>query len=357
MIKGCAAFWMLAVAVAITAGCDHQAASAPPLAGPSGFAQTIHVAATPDTLVQDGNSTSAIAVTVSDATGNPVPAVSLTLGMFVPNPSGGFTQQNFGTLSARTVTTNSSGIASAVYTAPASSPIAGSVTQVTTITIMASANGTEAQASLNNSGSVTIHLLPLAIPPATPTPSFTWAPLPVSLNLPVTFDASGSCPGLPVTPIPAPPALPVCQPSTSAAISTYAWTFGDGGTGSGKTVNHTFKALGTFSVTLTIVNSAGGTASLTQPITVATTIPPTAVFTFSPTAPVVNQAVFFNAVASFASPGRTIVSYLWKLRGDAHGHRRRRAKYHLLANWRECHGSEPDRVVDCNQDRRPYNNC
>jgi PKD repeat protein len=314
MTRDCAVSSLLAVAVAMTIGCDHQAASAPPLTGPSGFAQTIHVTATPDTLTQDGNSQSAIAVTVTDATGNPMAAVSLSLGMFV-----GTTQQNFGTLSARTVTTNSNGVANAVYTAPASSPVAGSVTQISQIMVTASANGPDGLASLNNTGSVTIHLVPLAISPATPTPSFTWAPLPVSLNIPVTFDASGSCPGLPVIPIPAPPALPVCQPSTSAAVASYAWTFGDGGTGSGKTVSHTFKALGTFSVTLTIVNSTGGTASLTQPVTIAVTTPPNAKFTFSPAAPGVNQPVNFNAGASAAGPGRTIASYGWDFGDGATG--------------------------------------
>ncbi|MEO8257120.1 MAG: PKD domain-containing protein [Acidobacteriota bacterium] len=105
-------------------------------------------------------------------------------------------------------------------------------------------------------------------------------------------------------------------PGTGAsAIRTYVWSLGDGSTASGRTVTKTFAATGTFNVTLTVTNDRGLAASTTQAVSVGTTTGPTAAFTFSPTTPVVNQAVNFNAIASSAAPGRSIDSYTWNF-GD-----------------------------------------
>ena len=48
---------------------------------------------------------------------------------------------------------------------------------------------------------------------------------------------------------------------------TYAWDFGDGATGSGQTVSHTYAANGTYSAVLTVSDGRGGTAAA-QPVTV-----------------------------------------------------------------------------------------
>jgi PKD repeat protein len=50
-------------------------------------------------------------------------------------------------------------------------------------------------------------------------------------------------------------------------IASYAWSFGDGTSGSGKTVNHTYAACGTYQVTLTVRDSGGATTA-TQPTNV-----------------------------------------------------------------------------------------
>jgi PKD repeat protein len=57
-------------------------------------------------------------------------------------------------------------------------------------------------------------------------------------------------------------------------ITTYAWNFGDGGTGSGQTISHTYTAPGTYTAKLTVTDNSGltGTASLT--IVVNGTQPP-----------------------------------------------------------------------------------
>jgi PKD repeat protein len=50
-------------------------------------------------------------------------------------------------------------------------------------------------------------------------------------------------------------------------ITGYAWTFGDGTTGEGASVGHTYAAAGLYAVTLTVTDNFGSTATLTQNVT------------------------------------------------------------------------------------------
>ncbi|PWJ27522.1 PKD domain-containing protein [Branchiibius hedensis] len=57
----------------------------------------------------------------------------------------------------------------------------------------------------------------------------------------------------------------------TGTISGYDWDWGDSTThGTGSTASHTYASPGTYTVKLTVTNSAGGTASTTQSVTVST---------------------------------------------------------------------------------------
>ncbi len=88
--------------------------------------------------------------------------------------------------------------------------------------------------------------------------------------------------------------------STTASGGTtpyaYAWSLGDGSTASGASVTHAYSAAGTFSVTLTISDSAGHQITVTKTVTVTGAL--AADFSFMPALPQVGQVVFFNATAS-----------------------------------------------------------
>ena len=56
---------------------------------------------------------------------------------------------------------------------------------------------------------------------------------------------------------------------TDGTISSYAWDFGDGSTGDGKTASHTYSKAGTYTVTLTVTDDKGATGQSTQSVVVS----------------------------------------------------------------------------------------
>lgn len=52
------------------------------------------------------------------------------------------------------------------------------------------------------------------------------------------------------------------------SISSHAWSFGDGSTGSGVAPTHAFATSGTYTVSLTVTDNGGATGSSSQPVTV-----------------------------------------------------------------------------------------
>lgn len=110
--------------------------------------------------------------------------------------------------------------------------------------------------------------------------------------LPVIFDASGSH-------------------DPDGAITGYQWDFGDGATGTGSTVSHTFMS-GTYTVTLSVEDDEGHTSSVTGQVLVDNT-PPLAQFTVSvdPATGPAPLTVQFDASESSDADG-SIVSYAWE---------------------------------------------
>jgi PKD repeat protein len=139
-------------------------------------------------------------------------------------------------------------------------------------------------------------------PPDTPTASFQFSPASVGPNQAVSFDASSSCGGA----LTSSGACPATQ-----SITQYNWNFGDGSTGTGAVVSHTYANVASYTVTLTVTNGRGVSASTTRVLLVSASALPNASFTTSPAAIQVFDTVFFNATSSTVPAGRTIRSYDW----------------------------------------------
>ncbi len=278
-----------ALAFAGTAGCTVHQTDAPTPAGPSTQAISLTVTATPDTLPQDGVSTSRIVVKAFNAGGQPLANLQVRLDM----QFGGKTQ-DFGTLSARNVLTGSDGTAAVTYTAPAGPGTGGFGSAVTVIAYPVSSDATFALVSPVFFQAL-IRLTPPGglVPPAvgTPTASFTVTPAAPTVGATVLFNGNAS---------------------TSAA--TWEWDYGDGSPHDfGAVVTHVFTAPRPYAVTLTVTNGVGGTASTVTIVTVAVpdAVNPTASFVPSTTVAAVNDTISFDASSSSASTGVTIVLYTW----------------------------------------------
>jgi PKD repeat protein len=254
----------------------------PPLSGPSEFGQSITVSVTPDVLSQDGSSQSMVSVRALDANAGPIRNLSLR-GEIVVNG----VAADFGSLSARNVVTDGEGRAVFVYTAPAAPQV--TVDSFTLVHIVVTPIGSNFGNSSERVASIRLVPPGVVIPPAGLQPQFTFTPSDPAEGVNVLFDASAS----------------------QGDIAQYRWNFADGRTATGRTVTHAFRTAGNYSVTLTLEDPFGRTASTTQQVTVGIGDNPTAVFVISPTDPVPGQTVHFNAEGSTPSPGRRISSYTW----------------------------------------------
>jgi PKD repeat protein len=274
----------------LVGGCTLKKQDAPSLTGPSELGTSVRLAASPDVLNQDGASQSTVTIQTLDNNGQPLRNVSLRAEILVNG-----TLVDFGSLSARNVTTDANGHAVVVYTAPASG---SNVDTLTVVQILVTPAGTDFGNA--TARSVNIRLVPvgMVIPPDGLKPDFTMTPGGATDHQDVLFDGSTS----------------TWNPTNP--IESFTWDFGDGHSGSGMTTTHSFDNAGTFLVTLTMTDVFGRRASKTQTIVIT----PggaglTASIVFSPTPAVAGQPTFFNASASKAGPGHSIVKYDWNF-GD-----------------------------------------
>ncbi len=77
---------------------------------------------------------------------------------------------------------------------------------------------------------------------------------------------------------------------------TFAWTFGDGATGTGNPVSHTYASQASYSVKMKVTDSKGATVTITNTVDVLPTPPAlTADFTTTPSSPEVGLSTSFTA--------------------------------------------------------------
>jgi PKD repeat protein len=102
-------------------------------------------------------------------------------------------------------------------------------------------------------------------------------------------------------------------PPQGQTIVRYTWNFGDGAvlTTLVPSASHTYAQGGSFVLTVVAENSFGRTGTASRTIAIGLSPAPTVDFAVSPSDPTPNQVVRFNASATQAAPGRTIVSYAW----------------------------------------------
>jgi len=118
----------------------------------------------------------------------------------------------------------------------------------------------------------------------------------------VDFDASASTPG-------------------TGGIISYQWNFGDGNTTSttALTIAHVYRTGGSFTVSLTVTNSAGLTDAISKTVAVLPISGPRADFSWSPYVPLPNKTVTFDGSSSVpgwdGSVHPPIVAWRWNF-GD-----------------------------------------
>ena len=108
---------------------------------------------------------------------------------------------------------------------------------------------------------------------------------------------------------------------------TYTWDFGDGSSGYGPLVSHTYQSNGNFTVTVKATDAINQTSTDTISVRV---IPPapTASFTFS----TYYGYVTFDASGSSADPSTSIASYSWTFGDGATDSTGSSGEYHQYSN-------------------------
>lgn len=282
-------------ALAALAGCTLDNQAPPSLSGPSELGLSLAVTASPDVIKQDGLSQATVDIVAKDANNQPVRGLALQVETMVGNVA-----VDFGQLSSKSVSTGNDGKATVTYRAPAEPP--ASVSSDTVVTVAVTPVGTNYAQSVSRVVNIRLTRPGVILPPnGAPKPDFFFSPTQPREEDDVLFDGSAST-------------------DPDGQIVSYVWNFGDGGTGSGVRLTHSYGLAGTYNVILTVTDDRGiSVPTAPKQVQVGSTAVPTADFTFSPTTPIVNQTVNFNGSPSTASAARDIVAYDWDF-GDGSPH-------------------------------------
>ena len=238
---------LLSLTVGFAACTIHPAGPAPDLAGPSSFGHSLTVTASPDNIAADG-SMSTVTATFIDADGKPIVGVPLQVSMSVSG-----TPIDWGYLSSRTIYTDSTGHAKAVYYSPVMTGFfAGTPGQQVGISVV--------PVGANYSTAIPVNAVIKVTPPPvpilgvdSPTAAVTYAPSTPKVGDLITFDASTS------------------TAASGHSILSYFWDFGDGRLNDehGSDASHAYAAAGTYTMVLGVTDEAGHSSSTFKSIVVS----------------------------------------------------------------------------------------
>lgn len=255
--------WGAVAAAALLAGlggCKLNKQQIPDLSGPSELAMSLQLTASPDVIVADGISTSAIRVVVRNQNGQPLAGQGIFFSIAV---GGSFA--DVGTLSETTATSNSSGIAQVIYRSPARTDnTARRLVEVAARPVTGDARGQIYRTVTIELRSAEPRLFPpnpfncVGVPP--PNPGTSGCPF-------ASFVVEG----------PFGRQFLFQSTSTDSPDSTgrigiivrYEWDFGDGSQGEDRPdVSHTYHVPGTYAVTHRVTDDNGATATAVRTVVV-----------------------------------------------------------------------------------------
>lgn len=309
----------------LAASCTMQSQDAPDLTGPSGFGTSLDVTVTPDVLALDGQSQSVVKVLARNASGQPLPNLPMRADIYV-----GGQPVDFGSLSAKSIVSGADGRATLVYTAPASNAGVESIIEIAVTPIGTNAGSHQPITARIRLVPTGIRLPPVdlepdfAVTPSNPavgqtvlfdaqqsegsiaqyrwdfgdggtaqgqTASHAYSEVGTYFVRLTLVDPAGRTTSisrsLSVGQAPAPtadftfsPANPqpnddvrfnagASTPAPGRTIVSYAWDFGDGGTGSGLQATHRYTQPRTYNVTLTVTDDIGRKSVVSKSVDVA----------------------------------------------------------------------------------------